>query len=146
MIKHFSKTFGPNFTIGSLKLADLQRHVDARAKKRGIRNRPLSPTTIRKEIATLRAAWNWGMQAGLVTGPFPHRGLKFPKTTEKPPFRTWEEIEKQIETCQVTEAGQQDLWDCLYLTPTQIDELLAFVKANCAHGFVYPDGDLAFWV
>jgi integrase len=30
------------------------------------------------------------------------------------------------------------LWDCLYLTPPQIEELLAFVQAHAAHGFLYP--------
>ena len=82
-LRHFVATFGKGFAIGGLRLADLQRHVERRAKKRGIRQRLLSPTTIRKEVATLRAAWNWGAQAGLLTGPFPHRGLKYPKTTEK---------------------------------------------------------------
>ena len=96
-LRHFVATFGKGFAVGGLKLADLQRHVERRAKKHGIRKRLLSPTTIRKEVASLRAAWNWGVQAGLVTGPFPHRGLMFPKTSEKPPFQTWEEIERQIE-------------------------------------------------
>ncbi len=31
---------------------------------------------------------------GFVTGPFPNGGLKFPKADEKPPFQTWQEIER----------------------------------------------------
>ncbi|HEY7425275.1 MAG TPA: hypothetical protein VH682_13670 [Gemmataceae bacterium] len=96
-LRHFVATFGKGFAVGSLKLADLQRHVEWRAKKRGIRKRLLSPTTIRKEVATMRAAWNWGVQAGLLSGPFPHCGLKYPKSTAKPPFQTWQEIERQIQ-------------------------------------------------
>jgi hypothetical protein len=97
-LRHFVETFGKGFAVGGLKLADLQRHVERRAKKQGIRKRLLSPTTIRKEVATFRAAWNWGVQAGQLSGPFPHRGLKYPKTSEKPPFQTWEEIERQIQS------------------------------------------------
>ena len=52
--------------------------------------------TIRKEIASFRAVWNWGVRAGLLSGTFPNRGLVYPKTDEKPPFQTWEEIERQI--------------------------------------------------
>ena len=54
------------------------------------------PSTIRKEIATLRAAWNWGEPMGLTAGRFPNRGLRYPKADEKPPFMTMAEIERQI--------------------------------------------------
>jgi integrase len=137
-LRHFVATFGKEFPVASLKMTDLQRHVERRAKKRGIRKRLLSPTTIRKEVASFRAAWNWVVQAGLLTGPFPHRGLKYPKTTEKPPFQTWEEIERQIAAGGLDAMRQRELWDCLYLTPPQIDELLAFVRAQSTHGFLYP--------
>jgi hypothetical protein len=42
---HFIKTFGVNFPAQSLTLAKLQEHVGRRAKKKGVRNKPLSPTT-----------------------------------------------------------------------------------------------------
>jgi integrase len=137
-LRHFVATFGKDFALTGLQLSDLQRHVERRAKKRGIRKRPLSPTTIRKEVASFRAAWNWGVQAGLLSRPFPHRGLKYPKTTEKPPFQTWEEIERQIHGGGLDDGLQRDLWDCLYLTPAQIEELLAFVQTNAGHTFLYP--------
>jgi integrase len=137
-LRHFVRSFGKDLAIGNVKLADLRRHVERRAKQRGIRKRLLSPITMRKEIASLRAAWNWGPQAGLLVGPFPHRGLKYPKATEKPPFRTWCEIERQIEMGNLGPAEQRDLSDCLYLTPPDIEELLAFVKKHTDHGFIYP--------
>jgi len=58
--------------------------------------RKLSPVTLRKELASFRALWNWSVKSGLLTGPFPNQGLVFPKTEEKPPFQTWEEIERQV--------------------------------------------------
>jgi integrase len=136
-LRHFIKTFGVNFPVQSLTLATLQEHVNRRAKKKGLRNRPLSPTTIRKEVASLRAAWNWAVQMGFVTGPFPNRGLKYPKAEEKPPFQTWAEIERQVARG-VTPAEERDLWDCLFLTLPEIAELLQFVKVAARHPFIYP--------
>ena len=52
--------------------------------------------TIRKEIATLRAAWNWGEPMQLSAGRFPSKGLRYPKADEKAPFMTMAEIERQI--------------------------------------------------
>ncbi len=49
--------------------------------------------TIRKEVATLRATWNWGEPMDLTTGRFPSKGLRYPKADEKPPFMTMAEIE-----------------------------------------------------
>ena len=89
----------------------MQEYVNHRAKAK------ISPVTIRKEIATLRAAWNWGEPMGLTEGKFPNRGLRYPKADEKPPFMTMAEIERQI-------AGGGDpavLWEALYLLLPEID-------------------------
>ena len=89
-------------------------------------------------MASLRAAWNWGVQAGLVAGPFPNRGLKYPKSGEKPPFQTWQEISRQVERGGLSQADERELWDCLFLTLPEIDELLALVRANARHPFLHP--------
>lgn len=115
---------------------DVQRHVDAQRKKK-YRGKPLSPVTLRKEVASFRAAWNWAAVAALVTGPFPSKGLVYPKTDEKPPFMTMEEIRRRI-TAGMT-AGEQDaLWDCLYLTTDEVPRLLAHVKEKAVHPWIYP--------
>src|SRR4051794_37850924 len=84
---HFERTLGAKFPLQRLTLADLQRHVTERAKKK-YRGKPLSPVTLKKEMASLRAAWNWAAHTGLVQGAFPSRGLVYPKADEKPPFMT----------------------------------------------------------
>jgi integrase len=134
---HFTATLGERFDVQALTLEDLQRHVDTRAKKRP-RGRRLSPVTLRKEMATFRACWNWGVHGGKLKGHFPSRGLKYPKGEEKPPFQTWDEIERRIALGGLTEREQQELWDCLFLTLSEIADLLAFVKENAAHPWVYP--------
>src|SRR6266567_1216612 len=98
-----------------MKLGHLQEHVNRRSKAKGLRGNRLSAETIRKEIASFRAAWNWGVQMGFVKNAYPNKGLKFPKLDEKPPFQTWAEIERQIERGGLVNGQVQQLWDCLYL-------------------------------
>jgi hypothetical protein len=73
-LNHFERTLGEGFLLNRLALADLQRHVNGRAKKH-YRGKPLSPVSLRKEAATFRAAWHWAAANGLVAGPFPSKGL-----------------------------------------------------------------------
>lgn len=50
---HFARVLGEGFPLSELSLAKLQENVNQRAKSK------ISLVTIRKEIATLRAAWSW---------------------------------------------------------------------------------------
>ncbi|MDX2036810.1 MAG: site-specific integrase [Isosphaeraceae bacterium] len=135
--KHLVGTLGERYPIRKLSLADLQRHVDRRAKAKGIHGR-LSPATIKKEIVTLRTTWNWGVRMGFVTGRFPNAGLRYPKEDEKPPFMTWREIERRVKAGGLTDKDQAVLWDALFLTLPEIGELLAHVKASARQPWVYP--------
>jgi len=137
-LRHFLKTLGSGFMLQGMGLSDLQEHVNRRARAKGLRGRNLSPTTMRKEMASFRAAWNWGVQAGLVKGAFPNKGLKFPKLDEKPPFQTWAEIERRIEKGGLTKNQIADLWDCLYLRTEEIAELLESVEKHATAPWLYP--------
>lgn len=132
------RVLGKKFAVQKLTTLDLQRYVDRRSKDKGMRGRKVAPTTIKKAIITLRTLWNWGVNHGLLTGRFPHAGVKYPKPSEKPPFQTWQEIEQQIARGGLTEAEQADLWDCLFLTLPEIAELLAYVKQHARHPVIYP--------
>ncbi len=106
----------------------MQEYVNQRAKAK------ISPVTIRKEVATLRAAWNWGEPMELTLGRFPSQGLRYPKADEKPPFMTMAEIERQIAA-----GGDPDtLWEALYLQASELTELLALVKVKAPHPWIYP--------
>lgn len=135
-LRHFERTLGNGFTIQGINAADLQKHIDHRAKKK-YRGKPLSPVTLRKEMATLRAAWNWAAHMGIVIGPFPSKGLVYPKLDEKPPFMTWAEISRKT-TPTMKDVQKEELWNCLYLTRPELDELLEFVRENAGHPWVYP--------
>lgn len=126
-LSHLEETLGKNFLVSGLSLAKLQSHVNRRQAE-------VSPITSKKEIDTFRAAWNWGMRLGMIDKPFPGKAIAYPKTAEKLPFMSWEEIE-----CRIKSGGDEEtLWECLYLTPTQVTELLAFVKEKPAQSWLYP--------
>jgi integrase len=135
---HWVESFGESFDIQSLTMSKLQEHVNRRAKCIGIRKRPLSPVTTKKELATLRAAWNWAVQAGLLVGAFPNRGLRFPKTSEKPPFRTFAEVSELVLRENITGVERQELWDCVFLTLEELTELLRHVEATAKVPVVHP--------
>jgi integrase len=127
-LAHFCRALGEGFPLPELSHAKLQVYVNRRAKRK------ISPVTVRKEVATLRAAWNWGGPMGLTEGNFPNKGLRYPKADDKPPFMTRDEIERQL-----AGGGDPDvLWDALYLQAAEIAELLKYVKAKGNHGWIYP--------
>jgi integrase len=136
-LKHVAASLGDRFDVRGLSLIDLQSHIDRRHRKR-VRGRPLSPATIRKEIATFRSCWNWGADAGLVSGAFPNRGLRFPKEDAKPPFQTWEQIERQVVRGGLDDREQRVLWNCLFLDTKRVAEFLGFVHMNSTQPFLYP--------
>jgi integrase len=136
--RHLIRHLGENFPIQRLTVGDLQRYTNARSTEKAIRGRRVSASTIKKEIVTLRGVWNWAVDQGRLKGGFPKNGLRLPKLSEKPPFQTWAEIERQIERGRLSEAQQAELWECLFLTLPEIDELLAFVKQSGRQPFVYP--------
>jgi len=135
-LRHFADTLGERFTMQGLTLDDLQGHVNKRSQKE-YRGRKLSPVTLRKEMASFRAVWNWGVDGGKLTGPFPARGLKYPKYDEKMPFMTWQEIERKIAP-KMTDQEKTELWDCLYLRADELGAFLDFVKEKETHGWIYP--------
>jgi len=135
---HFEQVLGKSFPVRGMGLDDLQRYVRERGKEKGRRKAPLSPTTIRKELSTFSAVWSWGRATGRVDGPFPNKGLRFAKTNERPPFQTKEEIDRQIARGSLSENEQEALWDCLYLTPADLEEVLKIIKNRADQPPVYP--------
>lgn len=137
-LEHLYRVLNKSFLLISLRLEDLQGYVEFRSQDKGNRGRNLSPATIKKELATLRTLWNWARNAGHIVRVFPSRGLRYPKSIEKLPFQTWKEIKRKIETNQLTDDQQADLWECLFLTTSEITELLSDIKETALHPCLYP--------
>jgi integrase len=135
--RHLERLLGTDFPVQRLTISDMQTFIEKRSKEKGFRGN-VTATTIKKALVTFRTIWRWGMMTGKVTGNFPNRGLKYPKAAERPPFQTWAEINRQIQRGGLTENEVAELWECLYLTLPEIDELLQFVKEHALQPFVYP--------
>jgi integrase len=137
-LNHFLDALGQRFAVRELSAQALQAYIDRRSRRRGAKDRRLSPTTLKKEVATLRAAWNWAARTGLASGLFPGRGLTYPKTDEKEPFQTRAEIQRKIARGGLTPRQVEELWDCLFLTKPEVAEFLAYAEANAYQAFLYP--------
>lgn len=130
---HAARLLGVNKQLGSITFDDLQGYVNRRVKEKNGRGDRISPITVRKELVTLSAFWNWAASQGKVQGSFPSKKLKYPATTETPRFQTWQEIERQV-----AGGGNDKLWDCLFLSTTEIGELLGFAETAAVQPYVYP--------
>ena len=136
-ICHVASTLGESFQIEKLEAIHLQGHVDRRARKK-YRGRPLSAVTLREEVTNFRVCRNWGVQAGKLKGIFPNQSLRYPKTEDKPPFQTRAEIERQVARGGLRAVEIRRLWECLYLTRPELDQLLEHIRNSQAQPFLYP--------
>jgi len=142
-MRHIADTLGQQLELRSLKPEHLQSYVNQRSQLPGRFGKTISTTTIKKELATLRSIWNWAIVHDYVTKPLSLRSLKYPKLDEKAPYRTIEEIEREIEIAKLPEQEQQELWHGLYLRTEEISEILSLIKQHSAYGYLYPMAALA---
>ncbi|MDB5314141.1 MAG: site-specific recombinase XerD [Gemmataceae bacterium] len=124
-LNHLCRAFGDAFPLAELTLADLQGYVN---------KRKVAPVTARKEVTTFRSAWNWGATMGLTVGNFPSKGLRYPKTDEKPPFMTLAEAKQRI----ASGGDPKETWESVYLTTDELTVLLVHVKDAAVHPWIYP--------
>jgi integrase len=127
-LNHFCTAWGDSFPLGEVSHARLQDYINKRIKAR------VSPVTIRKEIGTLRAAWNWGQMMDLTNGAFPAKGLRYPKGDEKPPFRSLAETRRLL----AAGGDPEQLGESLYLQEDEIARLLNYIRSNAAYAWLYP--------
>lgn len=136
-IKNFKRILPTSKIANTVSTADLQRYAERRLKKK--RNgRLISPETVKREMDTFRAIFNWAKNNDFVEGDPPTVGLTLGKPDAKPPFMTMAEITRRIERGGLSEAEEKELWECLYLTTDEITEFLKFVKKRDRYPFIYP--------
>jgi integrase len=92
-----------------------------------------SPATIKKEVISLRTAWHWARRQLGLTEEFPGGKLDYAKIEVGLPWMSWDEAERRIA------AGDdpEKVWDCLYLRPVEIAEVLEYVKTRPVSPWVY---------
>lgn len=134
---HLQRLLGKHTPAATLKAGDLQEYVNARSKETWC-GRLISARTIRKEISTFGTLWREAAKRGLVNGEPPTHDLRYSKGKEKPPFMTWEEVERRVARGGLSETDVDELWDCLFLDTRQVEELLQEVQRRARRPFIYP--------
>jgi integrase len=105
---------------------DLEAFLQARLKVR-------SQTTVSKERVTVGQFFDWSVAVGHLAGS-PAVGLTRVKPAgDLPPFRTYQEIEATVARGGLSPREVLRLWDCLYLSPAEIGELLALVRERSVY-------------
>jgi integrase len=109
---------------------DLEAFLQARLRER-------SPTTVAKERDTVVGFFAWAVGQGYLETS-PAVGLTRVKTGgQRSPFRTVDEIEAILARGGLTRDEQWALWDCLYLAPGEIAEVLALVRERATRDVSY---------
>jgi integrase len=137
--EHVLQLMGRKTPLLSIRGRELQEgYINQRAKARW-HKKPIRPETVQKEIKTLRMVWNRAARLGVVKGSAPTDGLSYPKTTDKAPFQTWEEVERIIARGRLTQAEQEGLWHTLFLTREQVEQVLEFARTKKTRNpYFYP--------
>lgn len=142
-LRHLLRLLKPQSFVQSLTPVQLQQYVTARLKERRNGGRPVSVETVRKEVATLRVVWNWALRQRIVQGAAPVAGLIYPKRDQKPPFMSWQEIERTVARNGMKSDAVKQLWESLYLNRQEVQEVLDYIDRHAKHRFIYP---LVFFV
>lgn len=121
--RHLSRVLGQGRAVAGIGRPELQEYVNVRSRD------GVGRETVKKELATLRMVWN---RSGGSAGTYPklEPSLVFPKGKEKPPFRTWEEIESKVARDGLRGKAAAELWDSVYLTVGQVAEVVEFARTR----------------
>lgn len=68
-VRHFKRVFGERFCVREMDFAAVQKYVDNRTASKGLRGKPLSANTIKKELGTLGMIWAWALNHEYVERP-----------------------------------------------------------------------------
>lgn len=137
--RHLRKHLGVRRRTNSFDHELLQSYINRRAAEKGLRGKPISAVTIKKEITTLRAAWAWAADMNLLDTALPSgRRLRFPKRDEKPAFKTFDEIVRVITRSGCDREQARDYWDCVYLNQVELAELLRDLERQSSVPCIYP--------
>lgn len=137
-IAHLLRIVGPKTSVRAITTETLQGYVNTRSREKGRGDRTVSHVTIQKELGTLSSLWNrWARQLGLVNGPAPTKGLIYAKSRAKPPFQTREQIDRQLARGGLSAGEAKELWASLFLTLSQVQELLDHVRSRGGRPWVY---------
>lgn len=135
-MKHVARILGGDTPVTGVTAGVVQQFVDERSKE--LHNgHPVKAKTVRKAVATFRFVWNWAHRKGTVPTKFPAVELVFPKEKQPEPFRTYDQIQAILARGGIDKRRERELWDGLFLDPSQIAEVLAHVRRKTSARYLY---------
>lgn len=131
-IGHLRRVLDTTLPLDDVTSKLLQDYVNARTQL-------VATETVRKEVGTFTTVWNrWAIPQGMTARPAPATSLHYPKARSKAPFQTREQIERQISRRALSLEEQAALWESLFLTVAETDEVLEVVRARKRLPHAYP--------
>jgi site-specific recombinase XerD len=136
-MKHVERILGGDTSVTAVTTGTVQRFVDERSRE--LHNgHPVKAKTVRKAVATFRFVWNWAHRRGTVPTKFPPVELVFPKEKQAEPVRTYDQIQAILARGGIDKRRERELWDGLFLDPSQVAEVLAHVRPKMRSRYLYP--------
>jgi integrase len=138
-LAHLRRILKSDTTLESVTLADVDRYARTRLKEQH-HGRTILGRTVKKELETLRTVWTWAYDRGHTPTPptWKLQSVQLPKDKGRESFKQYKEISTIIGRGKVSEAEQARLWETLYLTGQELQELLVYVRDNATAPWVYP--------
>jgi len=133
---HLLRILGRGTQLREIGVEQLQSYVNSRSQQNGKTGQKVQPVTIRKELATFRQIRNCGKSRGWVESELPLKDVRLPRDRAKPPFQTWEEIQREV--ARLAPEDRPETWENLFLREAEILKLLDHVRDHARHAFVYP--------
>jgi integrase len=137
-LAHLMRIIGEKRPLSEITSGTIQQFIDARSREQH-NGHPLKAKTIKKAVATLRYVWNWSFRQGQAPMRYPGCDLVYAKERQAEPFRTYEQIQSIIARSPgLTPKRLRELWDGLFLNPTEVAEVLEHVKRRTKTTWLYP--------
>ncbi len=136
-MEHLERLIGRDKLLTEITAGVIQKFVDDRSREL-YRGESIKPTTVKKAVATLRFVWNWAKQRGTVPTKFPEVDLTFRKEKQPEPFRTYDQIQAILARGGVDKRRERELWDGLFLDPSQVAEVLEYIRLKTRAAYLYP--------
>ena len=131
-LRNLCKKLGRKVDTSAEKISrrDLELFLQARLRER-------TPSTVHKERDTITSLFKWAVAHGYLDAS-PAVGLTpIKEEVELPRFRTIAEIEAMLARGGMTETQVNNAWDCLYLIPPEIADLLRTVRERADKDFAH---------
>jgi integrase len=129
-LRNFRKQLGARVDLPCDRIVrrDLEQYLQARFKVR-------TAETVGKERFTLVKLFEWAVAHEYLEASPAVALTTIKGDADKKAFRTVAEIDAILERGGLSETEAAELWDCLYLTPPEIGDLLALVRTRASRDY-----------